>query len=154
MYPTRRTVPVDGDTEFLSLTDKINNLLSLGGFQRRQHEGSASWLGLAKTKWHKETVFKLCFYGEGDMAFGVRRDFVEQNGPKLAEVKWPLKFGVPPKTYVEFRGFQVRDDDSSMKRIDRVIQGMGILLDSGHHPSGDYQIREKQFDEGLNSLGL
>ena len=105
MYPTRRTVPINGNEEFLSLAKKIDDLLVLGGHQRRNHEGSMSWLGLANTKWHKDTVFKLCFYGAADMAFGVRRNFLEATAPKLAAAKWPHKFGVPPRTAVEFWGF-------------------------------------------------
>ena len=77
------------------------------------------------------------YYGEGDTAFGVRRDFVEKNGPKLCEMPWPLKFGVPPITSVEFWGFRVRDDETSLKRIERALQGMGVLLDLGDDRPGD-----------------
>jgi len=154
MYSSRRTVPIRDDQEFLSLAEKINDMLVLGDHQKRKHEGSASWLGLANTPRHKETIFKLCYYGEGDMAFGIRRDFLEKKGPKLHEIKWPLKFGVPPRTDVEFWGFAVRDDEPSLSRIDRVLQGLGILLDLGDDQPRDYRSRERQFDEGLDSLGL
>jgi len=153
MYPTRRTVPIRNNEEFRLLAGKINALLVHGGYVQRTHEGSASWLGLANTKWHKETVFKLCHYGAGDMAFGVRRGFVEASAPKLGQTKWPIRFGVPPRTDVEFWGFLVRDDDSSWKRIRRVLQGLGTAVESGDGGT-DYQTREKKFDASLDSLGL
>jgi len=154
MYPARRTVPVGDNDEFRLLARKINDLLVHGGYVQRTHEGSVSWLGLASTKWHKETVFKLCHYGEGDMAFGVRRDFVEASAPNLSQTRWPIKFGVPPRTDVEFWGFLVRDGEPSWKRIRRVLKGLGMLPDSAGSGPTDYQAREKQFDEGLDSLGL
>jgi hypothetical protein len=154
IYPTRRTVPINDNQEFQLLAQKIDDLLVLGGHQQRRHKGSTSWLGLTTTQWYKDTVFKLCYYGEGDMAFGVRQDFIKANAPKLAAAKWPHRFGVPPRTDVEFWGFLVRNDEASLKRIDRVLQGLGILFDSGVDRPVDYQTREKQFDEALDSLGL
>ena len=154
MYPTRRTVPVGDNEEFRLLAGKINGLLIYCGYVQRTHEGSASWLGLANTKWHKETVFKLCHYGADDMAFGVRRSFVEASAPKLSQTKWPIKFGVPPRTDVEFWGFLVRDGEPSWKRIRRVLQGLGVLAESAGSGPTDYHAREKEFDESLDSLGL
>ncbi len=150
----RRTVPVEG-AEFGHLANEINALLVLGGHRRRNHRGSTSWLGVASTKWNKETVFKLTFYGPGDMAFGVRRDFVEERAAALAAKNWPYGFRVPPRTDVEFLGFRVWDDKDSLDRIDRVLVGLGVLSVKPEGPRiEDYDARQKRFDEDLDALGL
>jgi antitoxin ParD1/3/4 len=132
-----RTMPIGNDTAFLELGDKINQLLAHWGFACRRHKGSLSWIvqpgtPLAdKPLWKdliNETLWKLCYYGSNDAAFGIRRDLARRVTVKdrtLADRRWPLMFGVPPQSQVVFMGFPVRNDATSVEEVARVLSALG-----------------------------
>jgi antitoxin ParD1/3/4 len=143
----RRTVPIGDDAAFGELAEQIDRLMARWGFTRRQHKGSVSWIVQPGTPlanrplWKEllnETLWKLCHYGPGDMAFGVRRELVRRvavKGQTLAERRWPLKFGVPPQPHAVFLGFPVHNEGASVGQVEDVLNALGAPDPAGQVPA-------------------
>jgi hypothetical protein len=138
-----RTVPVRGDKGFTELVQKINLLMARWGFRLKMHKGSASWLGWPNTEWVNETIWKLAYYGQNNMAFGGREEFLATK-EKLANIEWPLVFGVPPHAHVIFVGFRIGESQSAVERIERILKALG-------EPDPAQEIRLEIGDDGLDS---
>src|ERR1700726_2027239 len=110
---TSRTLPAPQGNDFWKLADRVDALMIVQGFGRRDRAGSVSWAVYPGTRhaaaepWKPlvgATLWKLCYYGADKIVFGVRREVVDAV-KKLAHLEWPLEFSVPPASDVLFRGF-------------------------------------------------
>jgi hypothetical protein len=131
---TRRTRRHNRDEAFFSLANAVGGLvLQLPlTFHYQPYEGSVSWLGSAQDSPYylgqssDFTIWKLCFYGIDDFAFGVRRLFADQFNSLCLLPNWDRVFQVPPhyRTDQWFVGFPVRDDEESVERVLQVVQAI------------------------------
>jgi hypothetical protein len=119
-----QTSPIDDDPEFRGLEDYINNSLAgAKGYGYLARKGSSSWIDKRIRPVDAAVRYKLCFWNEGDISFGLRKKWADEEGFTAAQLQCPDTFTVQPSTVV-FIGFKVNDDDSSRQKIARVISMM------------------------------
>src|SRR5579884_2983063 len=130
---TSRTVPAPQDSDFWKLADRVDALMKIQGFGRRDRVGSVSWAVYPGTRnasveqWKPlvgAALWKLCYYAQDKVVFGVRRELVD-SVKKLARLEWPLEFSVPPASEVIFRGFYATNDRDCLEAIERLLADVG-----------------------------
>jgi putative addiction module CopG family antidote len=159
-----RTLPIGNDAGFAELGDQINRLLARWGFTCRRHKGSLSWVVQPGTPladqpfWkdmYNETLWKLCYYGPNDAAFGIRRDLARRitvQDRTLADLRWPLTFGVPPQSQVVFLGFPVSNDGASVDQVARVLKALGESDPTNQVSTQDTS--SVDFQQEMSNLGI
>jgi hypothetical protein len=116
-----------GDPDFMDLLQKVTALIPprFGGVL---YEGNASWLGAEDDDVpllgpsDDLTIWKLCFYGSEDYAFGLRVPYASHFVGLPALHLWDRIFQVPPHGHVDFIGFEVGNDTLSLNRIALVVR--------------------------------
>jgi hypothetical protein len=118
-----QTSPIDDDPEFRSLEDFINGLAGAKEYGYLERKGSSSWIDKRIRPVDAAVRYKLCFWGEEDISFGVRKEWADKEGFTAAQLQCPDTFTVRPAP-VLFIGFKVRDDVASRQKIEKVIAMM------------------------------
>jgi hypothetical protein len=147
----RKTVDYRQDPKFIAIGEHIDARLTKAGYLHRYQIGSVSWLGRISPGSGTTTLFKLCNYGDGQIAFGVRSEFVDAH-EQLRALRWPIDFSVPPDTSAEFHGMLVLNEESSLARIERILNALGPQ--DRNVRDAHYEERQMAFDGALDQLGL
>lgn len=114
-----QTRPIDpDDSDFVEILEFIDELMRKRAYPAKLYKGSCSWLP-AKEDPGSETIAKLCYLGPDDYCFGLREEECEKYG--LMELRFPLAFGVRPKTEPTFYGFPVNNNQSSRQALEKFI---------------------------------
>lgn len=134
---TRRTRRFHDDEDFMSLVCNVDRLVSTLPQWLRYvlYNGSASWLGSEEDKisWQHSndlTIWKLCYYGTDDYAFGVRVLYANNLQSLQTLSVWDRLFKVPPHygDHQWFVGFAVCCDQPLDDRIAHVIRAVNDEL--------------------------
>jgi hypothetical protein len=117
-------IPADSvGADFRDLAAKIAATLAAEPllFPTIAYKGSFSWTGNETTPWRNETIWKLAFWSRTHWSFGVREEYVVQEGK--ADVARPLcseRDTVSPSP-VLFLLFPVKNDAASLAKIMKLI---------------------------------
>jgi hypothetical protein len=128
---TRRTRRHNREEDFLSLVNNVSRLVTTLPQNLRYvlYNGSASWLGSeeGEISWQHQgdlTIWKLCYYGTDDYAFGVRVLYANNLQSLQTLSVWDRRFQVPPHYHDHqwFVGFAACCDQPCLDRIAHVIR--------------------------------
>lgn len=116
-----QTVPIDpDDKEFRQVFDFINELMRKRGYPVKTYKGSYSWLPPHEVT-GAETLGKLCYLGQDNYLFGLRKEECAKFGmkPNLLRLLW--SFGVRPKPEPTFYGFPVHNDGKTREALEKFV---------------------------------
>ena len=116
------TVRIDGNQTFDSLGNFLQDLLKKWKLRLKKYKGSWSWWP-PRPEQGGQSLWKLMFYGEGDIFVGIRREFIEMNGIAADVEKLVThEFVVQPNTdNASFLGFPVVDDALSKENVRKIL---------------------------------
>lgn len=144
----RKTTPIEPNSGFQHLASRVVLLMATWGFRERTQRSSVSWLAPSSVADGRQTIFKLCHFGKEEWVFAVREEFVKGN-IKLKLIEWPVRFSIPPQPEIAFVGFPVKDDDTSIIRVERLLKHTGLPMTAVRENA--VQVL-KDFDRQLDNL--
>ncbi|HEV3143951.1 MAG TPA: hypothetical protein VGZ47_08720 [Gemmataceae bacterium] len=139
-----QTSPINDDTEFRNLELFVNSLANSKGYIHIPKKGSASWTDKRIRPVDAAVRFKLCFWGKGQISFGVRKEWASAQGITSAQLQCTETFAVQPSP-VEFIGVRVHDEEMSRQLIERIVS----KLTSENKPSSNGSVPAARPAPGL-----